>query len=52
MLYTFLDEVTEGYCIHFYRKLQKDTVYICIGRRKKILHAFLDEFIEGCYIHF
>jgi len=26
MEYTFLEEVTEGYCLHFWMKLQKDTV--------------------------
>ena len=26
ILYVFLEEVIEGYCLHLYMKLQKDTV--------------------------
>ena len=40
MEYTFLDEVTEEYCTHFYMKLQKDTVYISIGSYRSILYTF------------
>ena len=51
MEYTFLDEVTEVYCIHFNRKLQKYTVCISIGSYRRILYTFLEEVTEEYCIH-